>query len=114
MPAPVYIPFGVRLAASRGLKLRAEYGRGGTEVGLRTARKLTTAHSVSFAFVRKVSQYFPRHAGDNLHQRKPPSNGYIAWLLWGGTPGRRWAEGVVRREQRRADRMARTPLGHRF
>ena len=44
--------------------------------------------------------YFARHAVD---QRAPgfgdtskPTNGYIAWLLWGGDVGRKWAENVKR------------------
>ena len=91
------IPSAVQKAAIYALDLRPQYRRGGTIVGLTTARRLARGGSVPFAFVKKVSEYFPRHAGDNLKQINPPSNGHIAWNLWGGNPGRTWSEGIVRK-----------------
>lgn len=95
----VDIPKGVQQAAKRGLELRREYGRGGTEVGLRTARRLARGGRVRKEFARKVGRYFPRHAGDRLDKKDPPSNGWIAWLLWGGDAGWRWGEGVMRQRK---------------
>ena len=88
----ISIPKAVAAAAYRGLSLRKEYGRGGTEVGEDTAIKLSYNPTVPLSKVLHIAKYFPRHAGDRLDQKKPPSNGWIAWLLWGGDPGRRWAE----------------------
>jgi len=93
----VIVPASVARNAAKGLELRKRYGRGGTAVGMGTARMLARQATVSLAKVRHIARYFPRHAGDRLDQRDPPSNGWIAWLLWGGYAGRRWAEGVVRR-----------------
>jgi hypothetical protein len=87
----VLIPSGVSNAAVRGLTLRHKYRRGGTSVGVATASTLASSLSISLAKVLHIANYFPRHAHDKLDQRNPPSNGYIAWLLWGGDPGRRWA-----------------------
>jgi len=88
----IKIPKGVSDAARKGRQLRAEYRRGGTSVGMNTARLLTTREEIPLAKVLHIAKYFPRHAGDNLQQKNPPSNGYIAWLLWGGDAGRRWSE----------------------
>ena len=89
------IPAEVSKVARYALELRRIYRRGGTIVGITTARRLARGGWVPFSFVKKVSEYFPRHAGDNLKQVSPPSNGHIAWALWGGNPGRKWTEGFV-------------------
>jgi hypothetical protein len=45
-----------------------------------------------------MASYFARHAVDkqaHAHQwnsNSDPSAGFIAWLLWGGEDGRKWAE----------------------
>jgi hypothetical protein len=87
------VPSSVQRNARKGLELRKFYKRGGTEVGEASARKLASG-SISEAFARHMLDYFPRHAGDLLEQTeksaKGPSNGYIAWLLWGGNEGRDW------------------------
>ena len=31
-----------------------------------------------------------------------PSAGYLAWLLWGGEPGRRWADSLKARRNKTA------------
>lgn len=90
-------PPAVVRAAKEGLRLRGQYGRGGTEVGLATARLLVSGKVLTPEKVRHISRYFPRHAGDRLDLRNPPSNGWIAWNLWGGNAGRAWSERVVRR-----------------
>ncbi len=88
----ITIPKSVADAACKGYNLRKVWGRGGTSVGEATARMLATREEIPLKKVLHIAKYFPRHAGDNLQQKNPPSNGYIAWLLWGGDPGRRWAE----------------------
>lgn len=74
--------------AAKGLRLRREYGRGGTEVGIRMARRILKAYyynrPVSQKTIKRINSYFPRHQFDNLDQQNPPSNGWIAWQLWGG------------------------------
>lgn len=82
--------------AEKGLKLREEHGRGGTEVGLRRARQLRDRKPLSRRDVTAMASYFARHAvdkkGRNWADPDKPSAGYIAWLLWGGEAGRDWAE----------------------
>lgn len=85
-------PERVREAARQGLRLRKQYGRGGTSVGLARARQLAAGRPVSDRDIKSMYSFFRRHAGDRLDLRDPPSNGWIAWLLWGGDPARRWIE----------------------
>ena len=97
MAAKTYeVPAGVSSAAKKGLELHWEHGHGGTEVSLEMAEKLSSGEHLSAEEVLHVSKYFPRHAGDNLGQDgsegAKPSNGYIAWMLWGGDAGREWSE----------------------
>lgn len=89
------IPDGVQKAAQRGLELHKKFGRGGTSVGMNTARILSAGGSIGIEKVKHISRYFPRHAGDNLDDKE--SNGWIAWLLWGGDAGRTWSTNIVER-----------------
>lgn len=85
------IPQAVKDAAVRGLELRAEHGRGGTEVGVARARDLKNG-AVSWSTVKRMKAYFDRHEVDKQGEGwGKDSAGYIAWLLWGGDPGRTWA-----------------------
>jgi hypothetical protein len=90
--------------AERGLKLREEYGRGGTEVGVARARDIKNRSNLSPETVGRMANFFGRHrvdldapAADPGHEDYP-SAGVIAWLLWGGDPadpdgaGAAWAE----------------------
>lgn len=94
MPVP---PASVRRAAADGLALRAEYGRGGTEIGVARARDLSNGRDVSTDTLRRMVAYFDRHEVDleapAAKRGNPgyPSAGKIAWLLWGGDAGRAWA-----------------------
>ncbi|GGM10122.1 DNA-binding protein [Deinococcus aerophilus] len=94
------VPKKVQDNAARGLKLRDEYGFGGTEVGEHMAERLAAGGELQPDEIRHVSRYFPRHAGDNLEQTgedgEKPSHGYVAWLLWGGDEVRAWSEKVTR------------------
>jgi hypothetical protein len=89
-------PAAVAAAADKGLKLRAEHRRGGTTIGIARARDLKNQRALSDKTVRRMVSYFSRHnvdrRADNFGNDDNPSAGYIAWLLWGGDPGRDWAE----------------------
>jgi hypothetical protein len=94
MPIP---PPAVRRAAADGLELRAEYGRGGTEIGVARARDLSGGRNISIDTLRRMIAYFDRHEVDleapAARRGNPgyPSAGKVAWLLWGGDAGRVWA-----------------------
>jgi len=84
--------------AQRGLDWRAEYGRGGTEVGVARARDISNRVDLSDDTIGRMVSYFARHEVDKDAQGfRPgeegyPSAGRIAWALWGGDPGKSWAD----------------------
>jgi hypothetical protein len=105
-------PTEVAAAAKRGLELRAKFRRGGTLVGAHRAKELAERRSLSLRDVVAMSAYFARHEvykasvshewGDETMSHEwgdetDPSAGYIAWLLWGGEPGRHWADSLTAR-----------------
>jgi len=88
-------PLEVAKAAKKGLELRSQFHRGGTAVGIARGRQLSNRTTVSPDVIKRMYSYFARHEvdkkGKNWAHPTKPSNGYIAWLLWGGEPGRKWA-----------------------
>jgi hypothetical protein len=102
------IPGGVRREAKKALEWRKEYKRGGTPVGLNTARTLAKGGQVGIEKIRHIAKYFPRHEVDKKAKGYEPgednfpSNGRIAWALWGGDAGQRWASAIVKRENKKS------------
>lgn len=97
---------GMRNAAERGLRNREEYGRGGTQVGVARARDISNGDNLSPETVRRMHSFFSRHRVDlDAPAAKPghedyPSAGRIAWDLWGGDAGARWAARKVEELER--------------
>ena len=93
-------PADVARAARRGLELRAEQppsNRAGTPVGLARASQLANRRPVSLETLRRMRSYFARHAVDKEGEGwARDSKGYQAWLMWGGDPGRAWANRILR------------------
>ena len=102
------IPEGVVAEAKKALEWRKKYKRGGTPVGLNTARTLARGGQIGIRKVRHIAKYFPRHEVDKKGkgwapgEDKFPSNGRIAWALWGGDAAWRWSRAIVERENRKA------------
>lgn len=90
--------------AQRGLDWRREFGRGGTEVGIARARDISNKVDLSMDTVQRMASYFARHEVDKEAEGfRPgedgyPSNGRIAWALWGGDPGQSWANRILEDE----------------
>ena len=88
-------PAEVAREAERGLTLRERHGRGGTEVGVRRAHQLMDRRRLTRDDVVAMASYFARHRvdrrGRDWDNAERPSAGRIAWLLWGGDPGKDWA-----------------------
>jgi len=97
-------PEAVRAAAREGLALRKKYGRGGLSTqeagkagigsGIARANSLAAGQKQGWDTIRRMSAFFSRH---EKNKDTPPEkgNGKIAWLLWGGDPGRKWADGLL-------------------
>lgn len=99
----------MRAEAARGLEWRRQYGRGGTEIGVARARDISNGTSLPIETIARMVSFFARHEIDREAEGwRPgedgyPSAGRIAWALWGGDPGRTWAERIMRDQERVAD-----------
>ena len=94
-------PFKAYKNAELGLKLSTQYGRGGTIVGRNYARTIVRAYffkkGLTIEQIKKINSYFPRHQFDHWEIIYPiPTNGAIAWLLWGGWEMYDWTNKVRR------------------
>lgn len=93
-------PPSVASAARHGLELREKQSpsnRGGTEVGLARAKQLANREPVSEETMARMNSFFARHAVDAQGEGwGEDSKGYQAWLLWGGNPGRSWAQQIAK------------------
>ena len=98
MPTP---NSGMKSEARKGLDWRSEFGRGGTEVGIARARDIVNAKDLSDSTVKRMYSFFSRHEVDKKAQgfrpgeKGYPSNGRIAWALWGGDAGFSWSKKLV-------------------
>jgi len=92
---------GMKTEAQRGLDWRREFGRGGTEVGIARARDIVNNRDLSDDTVKRMYGFFSRHEVDKQAEGfRPgedgyPSNGRIAWALWGGDAGYSWSKDKV-------------------
>ena len=98
MPKPTE---GMKVEAQRGLDWREEFGRGGTRVGAVRARQIVAGENLSDETVKRMYSFFSRHEVDKQAEgfkqgeEGYPSNGRIAWALWGGDAGYRWSKTKV-------------------
>jgi len=90
---------GMQEEAQKGLDWRKEFGRGGTEVGVKTAQMILD-DEMTIERVIKMYAYLKRHEVDkdaegfNVGEDGYPSAGRIAWALWGGDAAIRWSENL--------------------
>jgi len=95
--------------ANRGLEWRREFGRGGTSVGIARARDISNGKSLPLATVKRMKSFFARHEIDKKAEgfrpgeKGYPSNGRIAWAMWGGDAGKSWSEKIVNQSERNMD-----------
>lgn len=99
-------PAEVAAVARAALAMRDEQApsnRGGTAVGVKRANQLASRENLSINTVKRMASFFARHEVDKQATgfRKGedgfPSKGRQAWDLWGGDPGRAWAEKMLRK-----------------
>ena len=104
MPTPTE---GMITEARKGLKWREEFNRGGTRVGAVRARQIIAKENLSIETVKRMNSFFARHEGNKKAEgfspgeKGYPSAGRIAWALWGGDPGQRWAKQITEREKKK-------------
>ena len=105
--------------ARKGLEWRKEFGRGGTEVGIRTARMIIN-NELTPDRVTRMFSFHSRHQVDkeaegyNSGEKGYPSNGRIAIALWGGDAGFSWSERkreeIKEEEEKRVSAKIKTSL----
>ena len=93
---------GMAAAAKRGLKLHEE-GKSGDGLKPETvarANRLARRENMNPDWVREMNAWFSRHetaskspGWDKAGEEKP---GFVAWLLWGGTPAKNFAARKVK------------------
>ena len=73
--------------AEKGLKLREEHDKGGTDIGIARARDLKNRENLSEDTINRMVQYFARHEvdkkADDFGNDNDPSAGYIALAFMG-------------------------------
>jgi HK97 family phage prohead protease len=103
---------GMAAAAKRGLRLHEE-GKSGDGLKPETvarANKIARREELTDDHVREMNAWFARHESaskspgwDKAGEEKP---GFVAWLLWGGTPAKNWAARKVAAMESRAEEEA--------
>ena len=87
--------------AKEGLELRKEFGRGGTEIGVGSAKAIIN-NNITEERLKRIFSYLSRHEVDkkgqgfNKGEEGYPSAGLIAWKLWSGDAGFKWSERKVK------------------
>jgi hypothetical protein len=98
---------GMRSEARKGLAWRRELGRGGTLIGVARARDISNGKDLPLATVMRMRSFFARHEVDKKAEgfrpgeKGYPSNGRIAWALWGGDAGKAWADSIASKQDDR-------------
>jgi HK97 family phage major capsid protein/HK97 family phage prohead protease len=101
---------GMKVEAQKGLDWREEHGRGGTRVGAVRARQIVAGENLSDETIKRMFSFFSRHEVDkkaegfNAGEEGYPSNGRIAWALWGGDAGYKWSETKVNQMKKEEER----------
>jgi len=98
--------------AIKGLEWRKEFGRGGTEVGVARARDIKNKKDLSIRTIKRMFSFFSRHEVDKKAEgfrpgeKGYPSNGRIAWALWGGDPGFSWSKKKMKEIKKEENNMS--------
>jgi hypothetical protein len=110
-------PVSVANAAKRGLEYRqkqkgdkagltpSEAAKEGIGSGVQRAVNLKNRDTISPETIRQMNRFFSRHEKNKSvapeHKAEPwKDKGYVAWLLWGGDPGKAWVEKVLGQMER--------------
>jgi len=103
---------GMKVEAQKGLDWREEFGRGGTRVGAVRARQIVAGENLSDDTIKRMFSFFSRHEVDkeaegfNSGEDGYPSNGRIAWALWGGDAGFAWSRRLVEQMKKEEETRA--------
>ena len=102
---------GMKAEAQKGLDWREEFGRGGTRIGVTRANQIVNGDNLSDDTIKRMYSYFSRHQVDkeaegfSAGEDGYPSNGRIAWALWGGDAGFSWSKRLVEQMKKEDERQ---------
>ena len=91
---------GMKETAARALKWKEEGFDGGTRIGLTRANQIVNGDKLSEDTILRMYSFFSRHEVDkrapgfNSGEEGFPSNGRVAWDLWGGDAGFAWSSNI--------------------
>ena len=97
--------------AKKGIAWRKEFNRGGTRIGATRASQIVAKETLSPSTVRRMFSFFSRHESDKdaqgfrVGEKGYPSNGRIAWALWGGDAGFSWSTKVRNQLEREKNKF---------
>ena len=103
---------GMKVEAEKGLDWREEFGRGGTRIGAVRARQIVAGENLSDDTIKRMYSFFSRHEVDKQAEGFSsgedgyPSNGRIAWALWGGDAGFTWSKRLVEKMKKEEENRA--------
>lgn len=86
---------------AKGLRWRKKHKRGGTGIGLGTARSIEARKPLSLKTIKKMKIYFDRIEGKKKRsgwrqgEEGYPSSQRIGYALWSGDPGHQWVNGII-------------------
>lgn len=102
--ANVRVPANVNKETQIAYKLRGLGFKGGLETGWKRAKQLTTQEFIAIEDIKYMKAWFARHAftsypsfekwkkaGRPLDKKWHNKRGIVAWLIWGGDAGFKWA-----------------------
>lgn len=95
-------------AGGRGGLTTRQAGEAGVGSGVQRAVQIKYRREISPDTVRRMVAFFDRHEKNAAVDpgKKPHEDaGHVAWLLWGGDAGRRWARRILD-EMKKADAAA--------
>jgi HK97 family phage portal protein len=99
------------IEAKKGIAWRKEFNRGGTRIGATRASQIIAKEKLSPSTVRRMFSFFSRHEidksaqGFRVGEKGYPSNGRIAWALWGGDAGFSWSTKVRNQLEREKNKF---------
>ena len=108
---PIPVPADVRDEAMRGLRMAYKHNYGAWNfIGVARAIQLAVVPRIGQKSVDRMRAFFTRHAKDarakGFGNDNQPSRGYLAHLVWGGDPAKKW---VMEKQMRRNGRIRRNP-----
>ena len=92
------IEYNLSLPKSRRAAMKEEDGKVVFGTGMRTARRLVSG-AIDREQMELMRAWFARHGAspkEKEARKDKTSKAFIAWQLWGGSPARRFVEGMLR------------------